>query len=226
MKISLENLKSDLKRVRNISGILPTIKYYRQHGEYGVNTIKRSWGSWNKALVDVWNETNKIRHDLQEIICPACLNKFKQKFFNQKYCSQKCSALINNKIKPKRKKAMKKCNSCENMVPKRDMYCEDCKNIGKNLRGGMLLKEKTIQEIMDKGSNRYNVIRGHARKLMKNKLQVCENCGYKKHVETCHKKEISKYPKTTKIREINVPENLLILCRNCHWELDHGILNQ
>jgi hypothetical protein len=53
MKIDLENLKEDLKRVRNINGLLPTIKYYRQHGKHGVSTIKRSWGSWNKALLDI-----------------------------------------------------------------------------------------------------------------------------------------------------------------------------
>jgi hypothetical protein len=28
----------------------------------------------------------------------------------------------------------------------------------------------------------------------------------------------------TELAEINSPGNLVGLCRNCHWELDHGLL--
>jgi len=224
MKININNLKYDLKKVYEITGCLPTVMSYKKHGNYGLTTIKRHWGSWNKALIEVWNETNSVRHEMKKIICPTCKNKFKQKFLLQKYCSQRCAAITLNKIRPKRKKSMKKCNCCNNMIPVRDMYCSECRKIGKHLRGGILLGEKTIKEVMDKGANRYGVIRGHARQVVKSRLSICENCGYKKHVEVCHKKHISKYPITTKIKEINIPKNLVLLCSNCHWELDHGIL--
>jgi hypothetical protein len=49
----------------------------------------------------------------------------------------------------------------------------------------------------------------------------CERCGYTKHIECCHIKPISSFSIDTMISEINKPENLIILCPNCHWEFDH-----
>ena len=52
----------------------------------------------------------------------------------------------------------------------------------------------------------------------------CQHCGYSKHVEFAHIKGIATFPETTTIGEVNDPSNILILCRNCHWEFDHKIL--
>lgn len=52
----------------------------------------------------------------------------------------------------------------------------------------------------------------------------CSNCGYDKHVEVCHIKSISSFNNESKISEINDISNLILLCPNCHWELDNGIL--
>lgn len=52
----------------------------------------------------------------------------------------------------------------------------------------------------------------------------CQNCGYKKHVEICHIKDIKDFDNLSTIREINDPNNLIPLCRNCHWEFDKDIL--
>ena len=49
-------------------------------------------------------------------------------------------------------------------------------------------------------------------------------CGYDKHVECCHIKAVSDFPDTALLGEVNAPGNLVLLCRNCHWELDHGLL--
>lgn len=49
-------------------------------------------------------------------------------------------------------------------------------------------------------------------------------CGYNKHVEVCHKQAIHTFSETATIGEVNAPENLLILCPNCHWEFDYGLL--
>jgi predicted HNH restriction endonuclease len=45
------------------------------------------------------------------------------------------------------------------------------------------------------------------------------------HVEVCHIREINSFPDTAIIKEINDHGNLILLCRNCHWELDHGLLD-
>jgi 5-methylcytosine-specific restriction endonuclease McrA len=52
----------------------------------------------------------------------------------------------------------------------------------------------------------------------------CPVCGYAIHVELCHKIPISKFPKTATLGEVNHPSNIIQLCRNHHWEFDHGIL--
>jgi hypothetical protein len=52
----------------------------------------------------------------------------------------------------------------------------------------------------------------------------CQNCGYEKHVELCHKKRITSFSDDTLIGIINSPDNLLVLCPNCHWEYDNGLL--
>jgi hypothetical protein len=42
-----------------------------------------------------------------------------------------------------------------------------------------------------------------------------------KHVEICHRKAISEFPKDTLIIEVNNRNNVLFLCPNCHWEFDN-----
>lgn len=52
----------------------------------------------------------------------------------------------------------------------------------------------------------------------------CQNCSYDKHTEFAHVKAISKFPLTATLQEVNSESNLLMLCPNCHWELDNGLL--
>lgn len=50
---------------------------------------------------------------------------------------------------------------------------------------------------------------------------MCEKCGYDKHIEVCHKRPIKEFDDTHTIKEINDINNLIGLCPNCHWEMDH-----
>ena len=79
--------------------------------------------------------------------------------------------------------------------------CPECKSKGKHLVGGMFLGEKIIQDVKGIGANTYGRIREHAKQITLNRIQCCENCGYNKHIEVCHKKHISTYPLTTKIKD-------------------------
>lgn len=55
-------------------------------------------------------------------------------------------------------------------------------------------------------------------------MSKCQNCGYDKIVEICHRKQIASFPVNTLISTVNKKENLLFLCPNCHWEFDRGLL--
>jgi predicted restriction endonuclease len=50
--------------------------------------------------------------------------------------------------------------------------------------------------------------------------------GYDKHYDTCRIKEVKSFPGTVKISEINHISNLIALCKNHHWELDHGLMSK
>jgi recombinational DNA repair protein RecR len=52
----------------------------------------------------------------------------------------------------------------------------------------------------------------------------CQFCDYKNHFHLCHIKDIFKFDKSTKLKVVNDPKNLIFLCPNHHWDLDHGKL--
>ena len=78
----------------------------------------------------------------------------------------------------------------------------------------------------DKGANnKYTRVRYSARKTHKQITQEpCQICGYEKHVEICHIKPISSFSEETLLEKINAKDNIIGLCPNCHWELDHNLL--
>lgn len=52
----------------------------------------------------------------------------------------------------------------------------------------------------------------------------CQRCKYSFHVELAHIKSLAEFSTGDLIKEINSPSNILVLCRNCHWEFDNGKL--
>ena len=52
----------------------------------------------------------------------------------------------------------------------------------------------------------------------------CQVCQYSFHIELAHIKPISSFDLDTPINIVNDPSNILVLCRNHHWEFDHGVL--
>lgn len=146
---------------------------------------------------------------------------------NKKYCSRSCSAKSTNRSHQKRHKLMHPCKKCSIPVRKKHRYCEKCRPIVTDYR----TCTKTLGDFINeyKGKSRsgvFSAIRARARyHLQKNgELSKCQNCGYNKHVEACHIKAISKFPLTTPINIINKRSNLAVLCKNCHWEFDNGVL--
>lgn len=132
---------------------------------------------------------------------------------NPKFCSKSCSAKETNKI-PKRKAKQYTCNSCGCIIKANRVKCDAC----------LLPKDMTLgQAIYAKHhkSSAFALVRSRARASVRNEEQICECCGYDKHVEVCHVKPIHSFPPETLLTEINSRDNLKLLCPNCHWEFDH-----
>ena len=70
-------------------------------------------------------------------------------------------------------------------------------------------------------------IRRHAQLVYEksNNKKKCAVCGYHKFIEICHIKSVSSFSGRALIVEINDLKNLIALCPNHHWELDHGVLD-
>jgi len=231
MKTDIKKLGDDLMRVYLKLGKPPSREEYLIHGEYGVNTIRRAWdGSWNKALLEIIGEVNvKKLEPLKNISCKYCKKEFMPNQREQIYCSVSCV----NRDKPKRQRT-KKCKICDALILSCNTYCPSCiKERNEKLLNAPLLvfldKSKklsntSLSSFIGKrnDANRFRQIREQAKKIMKNEPQICAKCGYSKHVEVSHKKDIKDFHPTTLVREINDKSNLMLLCPNCHWEFDHN----
>lgn len=139
---------------------------------------------------------------------------------NPKFCSRSCSAKTNGRLYPKRK-LTNQCKICNIPIVSNRTYCKTC---SPNFVDWDNIKLSDVQ-----GKRQYQKnsrIRDLARTKYREsgKPLVCSRCGYSKHVEICHIRSISSFDGSATISEINSFENLITLCRNCHWELDHGSL--
>lgn len=138
---------------------------------------------------------------------------------------------INYTLKDDWKDCVKKCSK---VISSAYTFYKECAiELNGVNKGGVRLKDTrpsdnhTIEYLVNRtGSNRYDQIRVHAYRKYRKELSnfKCENCSYDKHVEICHIKAISSFPKTATLKEVNDRSNIRFLCRNCHWEFDHGLL--
>ncbi len=146
--------------------------------------------------------------------CTSCGNDTP----NPKFCSRSCAASYINVVSP-RKVRTKVCKKCPAFIRQERTYCENCTGIRE-------MKTRTLEQSISSwgGRSRYNNVRHNAHVIMKNEPRVCSVCGYDKHVQLCHIKAIHSYPLDTLLSVINSRENLVFLCPNHHWELDHGLL--
>lgn len=140
---------------------------------------------------------------------------------NPKFCSRSCSVSYNNRLNPKIKRTTK-CVECNTLIVAGITYCVECSN---DIRRK---PNKTIGEIQC--NEKYQIssrIRQAARQTYRHsdKPKQCVMCGYAKHYEVCHIKAINQFDSNTRLSEVNDINNLVALCRNCHWELDHGLIS-
>ena len=117
----------------------------------------------------------------------------------------------------------KKCEKCDETVNTRKS--KFCKKHGPNryVDWSKITKKDLISRYKYQVHSR---IRDLCRYRFKDILcnEKCFNCNYCKHLEVCHIFPINRFPDVATIDQINKIENLVLLCRNCHWEFDNNIL--
>lgn len=153
--------------------------------------------------------------------CAHCGNNFPIKGTKdrKKYCNRSCSTSANN-LKNPRRKLTKSCATCDTKIGSQLKYCKNCNQT----RSVLNLK---IGEVTTKARYQVNSqLREIARRIYKKRglPYVCLNCNYKVHVEICHIKDLWQFDSTALVSETCKIDNLVALCRNCHWEFDHGYL--
>jgi hypothetical protein len=89
----------------------------------------------------------------------------------------------------------------------------------------------TKDELKEKGKHPYHyksTITRIARELYysSGKKQECYVCDRKEAVDVCHIKDVKDFPGFSLISEINDLDNLVALCKNHHWDFDHGQITE
>jgi len=159
--------------------------------------------------------------------CPNC----QKETSNPKFCSRSCAASFTNRLSPKRK-LTKKCSKCNNIV--RNYRSKLCENHFQEMKlaSNEEYKNRTIGYYRSKECLKHlhkSSIHAHVRGLCRVWLKhltkkPCKNCGYNKHVELCHIKSLASFTDDSLLKNVNSEENVIPLCRNCHWEFDNGLL--
>ena len=143
---------------------------------------------------------------------------------NIKFCSNKCYSDFSNVKRPHY------CNICNTLIQygwTARKYCDNC-NYTSNPNykdwSKITLKEFKLNRTT---TNTHARIRDLARCLYNksDKPKYCVKCSYRNTYEVCHIKPISSFSEDSYISDINHIDNLISLCPNCHWDLDHGLLN-
>lgn len=187
--------------------------------------------------IDVWKENAAINQYKKHYCSDLCCRKSKkakdkfclncgnkcQNYHQVKFCSRSCAAKYHNKERLQNrpetfKQKSRKCIDCNNLTFKRSKYCSNCKH-NRRIIAEKEIAALTVGDVMYRGSNRYSYIRATTPDIGKNK--PCQCCGWDKHVQICHIKAVASFPKDTLLTVVNHPDNLIVLCPNCHWQFDH-----
>lgn len=138
----------------------------------------------------------------------------------KQFCNHSCQARFQQSAKKKNYS----CRFCKAPVRTKASVCRPCSD---DLR--RTISKKTKAELIK--MSRYwvqwrSAVTKHARQSYERskKPMECIICGYNYHVDICHLKSVSDFSGDSTIEQINDPSNLEALCKNHHWEFDHGLI--
>jgi hypothetical protein len=147
----------------------------------------------------------------------------------KQFCNSSCFGFYTNKaVARKSRKKQRFCSLCGTSLTTKAKYCPKCLPIVL-MRGKIPVERRSKGSLFSSRKNwqsaRSSIVK-HARKIFiaTGRPFVCCICGYDKACQIAHKKAVSSFSDSTLISEINDPSNLAPLCRNHHWEQEHGLL--
>jgi hypothetical protein len=225
--ISNEEVLEELVRFYDRYGKSPTIVGWDENSDapFSSDLIKYRFGRWNVALKQAGLSLN-ASNDGKEVPCLECGKMIYRtasrlaRNGKRQFCSTACS----NKHRAV-KQAKRECLVCGKVFSGNRKYCSrECRSTAMRLSPDITLEEYgsgyTTWEFHGK-------IRSTARYYLvsSGRSMVCQVCDYDKHVECCHIIPIAEFPKTATLGEVNKLSNLVWLCPNHHWELDHRLLD-
>lgn len=173
----------------------------------------------------------------EKIICVECNKEFEKNSWEVKrslnhFCTRSCANSFNNRKFPKHKPSERVCTLCKCVFVKgkdhkSNFRCLNCRFKARDYSNFTIADYHAKNSVFGKHPSWKNAhIRYHARsKHLDISNKSCANCGYSKHVELAHIKPISSFSEEATLGEVNSKDNLIQLCRNCHWEFDHNLLN-
>lgn len=159
-----------------------------------------------------------------EGVCEGCGDSFTRKLKGKdqgRFCSRKCSASwVSKTTSTARRKSGNECLSCGSACGSR-LRCEGC------YREDALASASLAELRSSYDTSQYHAkIRGHARSVFKKGggLKRCKVCQYDLHVDIAHIKDVADFEPSATLSDVNSSANLVALCKNHHWEFDHGYL--
>lgn len=158
------------------------------------------------------------------MICETCSTSHDGTYGRGRFCSETCSRKAQlRRISDWRKARKKPCPECGKLIYPEASTCRSCCKAWS--RGDLTLGEAIYQT--HHKSSAFALVRSRARAVIRRLGWVsCWVCGYNKHVDAAHLRDISAFSHDTRISVINDPQNLAALCRNHHWEFDHDLLKE
>ncbi len=200
-------------------------------------TLKHNADRRRLALENYYQNPNRCKNCHEVINVPDCVKVKEVRL--KVFCSRSCSAAFNNHLYPKRKRTwaarplrVLTCEHCGNEFYSRNVRrknCDPCIPVARYINRTSSLMLKTKGMLFSANANWQSArssIRAHAYKVFKRSgaQYECYICGYNHHIEIAHLRPVSDFPNEALISEINALSNLIALCPNHHWELDHGLL--
>jgi hypothetical protein len=152
------------------------------------------------------------------------------------FCSRSCSVSFHNQGKNRNPPTSWNCKRCGRPFQrikghKSRRICEPCTSLFENrddLYKGMTIADFQAETIKNGWHHSYKnaEIRRLNRKWNSDlRTMPCAFCGYSRHVELAHIQALASFPVTATLQEVNAVSNIVQLCRNHHWEFDHGFLS-
>jgi hypothetical protein len=216
-------------------------------------TIRKLTGRRKQALKKYYENPNLCNycHKVIEVRPHDKIQDVKRK----KFCDRSCASAYNNQKYPKRTAISsgkcedcgtvvtytryssgnfykrKRCNTCNQKRRRLSLSTKNQKSKNNGFNTGYLIEETTKGELRER-NNSWTAFRAaitkNARELYSKseRKKTCLLCDYDHHAPICHLRSVSDFPDSATVKEINALENLVALCPNHHWDLDHGFLDK